>query len=171
MNIKNFFRFVSLIFVFSICTLIFLMSSKNGTASNNISGSFIRVIINFLNRDFENLPKSEQLLIIESCQFFVRKTAHFSIFAALGFFAVGFLNTYINFRYLKSGVFSLIFVFLYAVSDEIHQLFTLDRSGQISDVIIDTCGGIFGIVIMSLIFKTFLKIMEGKRLNGFKKQQ
>ncbi len=165
MNVKKIFRVLCLIFIILICALIFSMSAKNGDASNNISGSFIRTVVDFLNKDFKNLPTDEQLLIINNYQFFVRKAAHFSIYAALGFFAVGFLDTFIKFRYLKAAVCSLLFVFLYAVSDEIHQLFTLDRSGQITDVILDSCGGIFGIILMSLIVRAVLKNLEERKRN------
>ncbi len=165
MNIRNIFRFICLIFICLICVIIFLMSAKTGEESGNLSGSFIQFFVRIFNSNFENLSPQEQQTIIDSYQFIVRKGAHFFIFAALGFFTVGFLNTYNNLRYFKSSIFSLIFVSLYAASDETHQLFTLDRGGRFSDVLLDTSGGIFGILIMFLLFRAGIAVLEARQRN------
>ena len=41
--------------------------------------------------------------------------------------------------------------FAYAISDEIHQIFTPNRTPMVTDVFIDTSGVILGIVIASTI--------------------
>ena len=52
----------------------------------------------------------------------------------------------------KKSILTVIFlVFLYACSDEIHQLFIPGRSGEILDVLIDTLGGITSIVLYTKI--------------------
>jgi len=53
---------------------------------------------------------------------------------------------------VKDIIYSLLIVSLYAASDEIHQMFVLERSGEIRDVIIDVCGGI-SCVIFYYFFK------------------
>ena len=40
---------------------------------------------------------------------------------------------------------ALVITFLYAISDEIHQLFVVGRYGQPLDVLIDLLGGLFGL--------------------------
>ena len=50
----------------------------------------------------------------------------------------------------KSIIYTIIFVFIYACSDEIHQLFVSGRSGEILDVLIDTTGGFVGTMIYKL---------------------
>jgi VanZ family protein len=40
-------------------------------------------------------------------------------------------------------------VFLYACSDEIHQLFVPNRSGELLDVLLDTFGGSLGVLSIS----------------------
>jgi VanZ family protein len=42
---------------------------------------------------------------------------------------------------------------LYAVSDEIHQLFVPGRAGQIRDVLIDACGVFVGIIIANRLLR------------------
>jgi len=39
-------------------------------------------------------------------------------------------------------------VLLYACSDEFHQLFVIGREGSIKDVILDTSGGMMGMLIV-----------------------
>lgn len=144
------------------------MSAKSGQDSSNISGSFIEFFVRIFDSDFENLSSAEQELIISNYQFFVRKFAHFSIYALLGFFTVGFLNTYNNLKCFKSGIFSQIFVTFYAVTDEFHQLFSPDRSGQLSDVLLDSVGGMVGIIIMFLIFRAVITVLEARSKNEIK---
>ena len=167
MNVKNFFRYFCLVLIIAICIFIFLMSAAEGPTSSKISGSFIEAIIRFFNKGFDSLSKQQRLEIIASYQHFVRKAAHFSVYALLGIFTNGFLITYRELRKFKSLIFSFIFVLLYSISDEIHQLFIPLRSGQFSDVILDTLGGILGILILKLICILYFKRTEA-RINEVK---
>ena len=45
---------------------------------------------------------------------------------------------------------ALVIVFLYACTDEFHQLFIPGRSGEFRDVMVDTCGGIIGLILISI---------------------
>ena len=56
-------------------------------------------------------------------------------------------------------IYTIIFVFIYACSDEIHQLFIRGRSGEILDVLIDTLGGFTSSFIYT-IFKVRRKLNE-----------
>ena len=42
---------------------------------------------------------------------------------------------------------------LYAVTDEIHQYFVPGRSGEITDVLIDSIGCLIGVMIMSIVLR------------------
>ena len=48
-------------------------------------------------------------------------------------------------RMTSAGVYiwSVVITFVYACSDEIHQLFVADRAGRGTDVLIDMCGQLF----------------------------
>ena len=50
----------------------------------------------------------------------------------------------------------------YAGTDEFHQLFVPGRSGQITDVILDSCGVLTGVLVMGLFF-WWLKQREQKK--------
>ena len=53
----------------------------------------------------------------------------------------------------KTAAIALSVGFLYAVSDEVHQIFVPGRAGQLRDVLIDTTGVLLGIFLCSLFFK------------------
>lgn len=72
--------------------------------------------------------------------FVVRKCAHFFEYMILALLVLNVLKLYFNMKQVI--IITIVFVFLYACSDEIHQLFIQGREGAIRDVIIDTSGGI-----------------------------
>lgn len=76
-----------------------------------------------------------------------RKIAHFLEFGFLFLlFYRALKKSYVKSTYSmykKFAIFSLLFTFLYAISDEYHQSFVPGRSGNIFDVMIDTFGGTF----------------------------
>jgi len=79
----------------------------------------------------------------------VRKLGHWSEYFIL---AVLFLRALQNRTSTKSGSWhataTLVFVFLYAASDEFHQLFVPSRTASVGDIMIDVFGGICGILWM-----------------------
>ncbi|MCD8029064.1 MAG: VanZ family protein, partial [Erysipelotrichaceae bacterium] len=50
-------------------------------------------------------------------------------------------------------IYAFIMTFLYACSDEAHQLLVSGRAGQLSDVLIDTCGGMTADLLYYIYFK------------------
>ena len=56
------------------------------------------------------------------------------------------------YRYtFKPYLFTMVFCYLYACTDEIHQLFIQGRSGSFTDTIIDFIGCLFGLIIIKLV--------------------
>lgn len=149
MNKKILTRVIFLILMIINCIVIFIFSSQNGEESSNISGSFVKQIIEILPGTKE-LSESEKTQITENLQFIIRKGAHFTIYTLLGFFTMGFMNTFkINIK--RKIIFAFIFGVFYAITDEIHQLFSSGRTAKIMDVGIDAIGVLFGILIISII--------------------
>jgi VanZ family protein len=112
--------------------LIFVMSNQPAKVSDSQSigalDLFLKLGIN-LNGIFGDLAN-----------FIIRKCAHFLEYMILALLSFNVLKLYFSIKQVST--ITIIFVFLYACSDEIHQLFVLGREGAIRDVIIDTCGGI-----------------------------
>ena len=126
---------------------IFYFSSQNAQMSSNTSSRFIMGVAGFIISDFKEMPQADQMLLVDNWQHAARKYAHFSAFFALGLSAAGAARTYkINFKAQLAAAFAI--VFLYAVSDEIHQLFVPGRAAAVGDVLIDTAGGLTGILAL-----------------------
>lgn len=117
-----------------VCLCIFLFSNQSGVESTKLASNL-----------------------------FVRKLGHFSEYAILGFFAFAyFSNIFQTGRekiQLETSFFiSFLFCFSYAVSDEFHQTFVIGRDGNFIDVLIDSVGVLFGIMISYILL--FLKIFK-----------
>lgn len=128
--------------------VIFRFSSATGEESEEVSQSLLSVIIEFIGNYISHN--------------FLRKLAHFSEFAALGFFMAG--TFHFASGKLKFYV-PLIPCMLYAVSDEIHQHFVPDRACRIFDVFVDSSGSLTGIVIFILLIAIIRKITEKRSDN------
>lgn len=78
-----------------------------------------------------------------------------------------FLSLFLTYEFSdkKRMLFSLLIGIEYAALDEIHQLFVADRSGQITDVMIDSIGIALGICIFMFIYQMINKILK-KRKDG-----
>ncbi|MCR6098739.1 VanZ family protein [Salipaludibacillus agaradhaerens] len=76
-------------------------------------------------------------------EFVLRKSAHFTLFALLGFF-VFLASIKLNGRYFRSFIIAMSIVIAYAALDEYRQTFIPSRSGMVADVILDAAGGLFG---------------------------
>ena len=153
-------RTIFLILIIINCITIFYFSNQVADESSTSSGRIVNLIAEIL-PFIKNMPEKEkQIICSEVLQPIVRKTAHFSIYALLGFFAMNFALTYKGTNYQK-GLISLLFGITYAITDEIHQLFIQGRSGEFRDVCIDSLGVLTGILlavfIMFLIRKIFCK--------------
>ncbi len=158
-------RIVSAVAVVALMVLIFCFSAQNAQSSDNLSGGVIRSVVEFVDRDFDTLPVEQQSKVIASLQFIVRKSAHFSEYALLGFLTANALRTYgikKRFKYILPPIISM----LYATSDEIHQYFVPGRACRALDVLIDTSGAVFGTAIFAGVFWIILKI--GRRKNDKK---
>lgn len=127
--------------------LIFAMSAEPAELSTETSGATIRKIYNVIYRGFKDMDESEQKRIIDESQHFIRKTAHFSIYSVLGILLT--LNTVYHFKdKLVRCLLPVSVGILYATSDEIHQLYVPGRSGQISDVLLDSSGVLLGVILI-----------------------
>lgn len=129
-------------------TLIFTMSSFGSDSSNAQSNQIIHV----LHQVFPNLSNDHSFFGVSNLVFIVRKAAHFTEYAILGllFFLV-YRAYFVKLTNAKFLFFALCSSFLYACTDELHQLFVSGRSGQFTDVLIDTLGAFFGCLLLLMI--------------------
>ena len=146
---------------------IFSMSAKNATQSSNISGGFTYNVLNTFFGQFRAIDKTTQDSIVEGLQFIVRKSAHFLAYEILGVLCFESLSTLDKLSKKKTFFIALLISVLYAISDEIHQYFVPGRACQFRDVMIDSCGALFGIAVIVILKKMVNKI---KNIYNNKKQ-
>ena len=137
------------ILVVSWMGLIFYFSSMDATKSTSQSQGLIEST-KIVQHHEKDLSVEEKEAYIESLDRPVRKVAHGGIYFILGILVFLALDCY-NMNSKKLLLISILICFLYACSDEFHQLLINGRSGEIRDIIIDSFGAIIGIMIMYLI--------------------
>lgn len=133
--------------------LIFFFSNQESTASTNISNSFMDSTIIKIYKIFDNDVTIEESKLIREYFFLpVRKLAHLAVYFILGILVIFTLKEY---NVEKNIIcYAILFCALYAISDEIHQLFVIGRSGEVKDVLLDSFGSSLAIVI----FKNKVKV-------------
>lgn len=146
------------ILVFICMISIFCFSNQNAEKSQSLSDE---VAIKTLEIKSEVTKKEvtqiEKESFIKNSRVWIRKSAHFTIFFLLGILVY---LTFKSYNIKHAILFSVLFCFLYACTDEFHQLFVNKRTAQILDVLIDTSGSISGI---ALVYVLKLKILSNKK--------
>ena len=134
--------------------LIFSFSGQNGEKSGTVSKNGAEIALEILHPSHTAEDAEMKRTIVEEAQLLIRKSAHFLIYAGLGFWTLGTLYTFSVNR--RIAVFTaLLFCFFYASVDEMHQYFVPGRSGAISDVYLDILGAVAMIAVMT--FAEFLR--------------
>ncbi len=157
--------------------IIFSFSSEDREESGARSESVTRAVARLLNPAFDRLSAEEQAAAVADIHGIVRKTAHFLEYALLGFLTAGLLRLLLRGRQkdsrqngfrrkemsrLQAWLVPAAFCLVYAVSDEVHQLFT-ERGPRVTDVVIDLCGAVFGIACLHLGVWLVAHICRGHR--------
>ena len=121
-----------------IMIMIFLFSQQTGSQSSSLSGGILYWVQTHLHITIPEL--------------FIRKAAHMSEYALL---CLSFIYAFKHYNYSLKRIFiySICCSFLYACSDEFHQLFIPNRAGSFIDVLIDTTGSILITFIYGLLKK------------------
>lgn len=127
--------------------IIFYFSSRPANQSAGQSS----VVTLFLQRLFHTEAITEHM---------VRKFAHFTEFAGLGFLINTALYYSIGKQKLPLGI---AIVSAYAGTDEIHQIFVDGRSCQFTDWALDTAGIVTGAIIFLILNLIIRKIIEHKK--------
>lgn len=152
-------KVIKLILILLVMLTIFLFSSDNGIKSTKKSDIVIVKTTQFFLG--KKLSGKEYQRYIESFVVPVRKSAHFFIYFVLGILMISFVGEFRNINYIALLI-SISICFLYACSDEVHQLFVSGRSGEACDVFIDTFGSFFGVIIYFICYTKYRKVKEKK---------
>lgn len=138
-------KIVLWILVICCMVMIFSFSAQTSEESNELSGSLLDRIIRLL-----AVNASEETIAFLSV--FIRKVAHFSIYALLGGLIFLLVREGYGVRGKGEIVIPVVASGVYAVFDEFHQLFVSGRSGQLLDVFIDTLGAVTSTLLLFTIY-------------------
>lgn len=143
-------------------TFIFYMSAKTGEGSSAVSNPITDLIVDIFQRArHDTAPAVDRMTGV--VEVMVRKGAHMTEYGIL--MALLVLAVKKTCGKISEGwtyVWSTAITFAYACSDEIHQLFVADRAGKGTDVLIDMCGAVIALLIIS-----GMKSTRGRVVTGF----
>ena len=150
--------------------VIFYLSNMNTTESNTKSKNTITEVIektvsttNKAGITNKHPSEKKKQLVTELLNKPLRKGAHASVYFILSILllhAILVTNKNKHKNLLVSFLITLLICFLYACSDEYHQTYIKGRTGQFSDVLIDTSGSFVGASISSL---SYILVRKRKR--------
>ena len=115
------------LFLLVLCMIfIFYLSHDNGVESTKKSD----FVLHFFTNDYD------------SYVFLIRKSAHAFLYFLLGFLMINYLS---ELSISSKILLSILFCVFYSITDEIHQTFLIGRSGEITDVVLDSIFSVIGI--------------------------
>ncbi len=135
--------------------VIFTFSSMNNGKSNGVSKGLINNAISKTEKIIEKNNENNKK-IVDKLNYPIRKCAHGTIYLILSILIlISFINT--NEMYKNNIkltiIITILICFLYACSDEIHQLFVSGRTSSFIDVLIDTFGALVGCLLCKGVLK------------------
>lgn len=122
-----------------VAVAIFLFSSQPAEISNETSKGALRKLLELF------LGESTDALI-RQYNHPLRKAAHFTLYAMLGFSLTGVFQ---HQRRLHKLPLAVIVSAAFAALDELHQHFVEGRGPQVTDVLLDTAGAAAGALVMT----------------------
>ncbi len=128
-------RYLSYALVAIWMVVIFVFSSQDSEVSDQQSGLFVELLGGIVGEGSGH----EGVLT-----FVTRKAAHIFLYLVLGVLLYNVVR-YFSVPVRRAVLLSVAIACLYAVSDEIHQLYIPGRSGEARDVVIDTVASSVGV--------------------------
>ena len=154
LRMKKVITVIAVCLLIAVYIMIFLFSADDAAESSSLSVAVTRKLINLYYHFFSgnNNAVLTVPVVTDDAEAIVRKMAHFTEYMAVGFLSFG--TAVIWMQRIKAGIVAVTLqVFLSAGLDEIHQYFVPGRYASFRDVLIDTAGGIAGIMIVFLMYK------------------
>lgn len=154
---------------------IFSLSAQDANVSGDLSMRFTKQWVGAVT-EISGKAENESVIgeIAALYEGLVRKLAHFAEYTVMGALVCLLLAVWFV-RNRRRMILNVGWVFVSAALDEIHQVFVPGRHGSFSDVLLDTIGGIFGMVLVFFLcevqFRGKQKMVKGNRLPCRKNQK
>ena len=148
---KKIIALISGLLLLALYALIFGFSGQDGETSGGISMGLSRYGVELWSR--LNGRQLSELLLQTMANYFdhpLRKAAHFTEYAMMGILVFCLLYAFID-SIKKRYVCSVLWVFVSAALDELHQYFVPGRWASFADVLLDTCGGAVGAALCCFV--------------------
>ena len=147
-------RVLTTLLTLSLMIMIYDFSRQDAEQSDETSGFISKAIINILYRGYGDESPERQKEIYDEVQHVVRKCAHFSEYTLLGMMIRLWMESWFGQRIRnrkRLAASAALAGSAYAATDEAHQLTIDGRSGQWTDILLDSCSVLFGVFIGSRI--------------------
>lgn len=125
---------------------IFVFSEMKGDTSNGLSIGIVEQIT------------STSIIASNKLNYIFRKAMHATEYCVLSILIYNILSIF-QFKRWKCYVLAILLCFLYACTDEFHQLFVNGRTSQLKDVLIDSGGACIGVLILYTLHKIRQKVL------------
>lgn len=142
-------KIISVLLLIIWLMIIFAFSNQTGEVSGNASNGILYNIFENI-YDFLSLDKDNLTNFIDLIENPIRELMHSFEYFVL---TILFINVLINFNINNKIIISIMFIFIAASLDEIHQLFIQGRSFQYFDIFMDMIGCLISIMICKLFDK------------------
>lgn len=157
MKKKNLIITFLLLFVLLWMGTIFYLSSMNTNESNGRSKVIVSDIVEIVGQvTHHDYTLKEKEALVEKFNKPIRKCAHASVYFVLSILVLNFLlalHSNLEKKYVLVFFMTIFICFLFALTDEYHQTFIYGRTGQFSDVLIDTSGALIAASIFTILYK------------------
>lgn len=125
---------------------LFFFSSQEAGETNSMSWGVSGIAARILYFKFEEYDPALQKSLVYGLNPFIRKAAHFALYALLGALC------YLWLRRLRHNISTALSITaLFAAFDEFHQLFVAGRTGMLSDILLDCVGSACGIAAAFIV--------------------
>ena len=178
-------KIINIIIIIIWMMVIFSFSAMSGEESNAKSKEAIKETVNTIGTG--NLKESVEVVsevptessekvtestknkeemskeqLVEKLNTPLRKCMHASEYCILSILILNCLQSY-KIKKSKSVIIAIVISFIYACTDEFHQLFVIGRTSRFTDVLIDTTGAIIGTVFYIIISRIILNLKNNKK--------
>lgn len=138
-------------------------NNKNNINQNTQTNNDIQKL-QVINKNIANISQKTQQKqnLILKLNRILRKFAHASVYFILYILVLNLIYQIKKEYKLAYCIMSIGVCFLYACTDEFHQLYVDGRTGLFSDVIIDTLGATVSFIFVEIIYKIFTLIHQKK---------
>ena len=153
---KTWVRILTTLTTLGLMVMIFCFSTQPAEQSDATSGFLAVRIADRLRPEWRSLPEKERKEFYDGIQHTVRKCAHFTEFALLGISLRLCLESWRG-SGKNNGLPSWGGGTGYAALDELHQLMVDGRSGQWTDILLDSAGVFCGVLLTALILRRLVR--------------